>query len=142
MRFMIIRKADAETEAEAGTVPPEELIAAMGRYNEELVKAGAMLDGAGLHPSVHGARVSFRNGKPTVIDGPFAEAKELIAGFTMIQVKSLEEAIEWARRWPVLDGGGNVQLELRQVYELEEFGDGEAMKRMREEVFDKLPPKG
>jgi hypothetical protein len=132
MRFMIIRKADKQTEAEPTPPPSEALLAAMGKYNEELARAGALLDGAGLHPSRQGARIKFSGGKPSVIDGPFAEAKELIAGYTLIQVKSREEAIEWAKRWPPLDGDGQVELELRQMYELEDFGPSEAVDRMRE----------
>jgi hypothetical protein len=120
MRFMIIRKADKNTEA--GALPSEELLAAMGKYNEELVKAGVMLAGEGLQPTSKGARVKFSGGKPKVIDGPFAETKELIAGFTMIQVKSRDEALEWLKRWPALDGDGEVELELRQVFEAEDFG--------------------
>lgn len=130
MRFMIIRKADKNTEA--GVMPSEELLAAMGRYNEELVRAGVMLDGAGLQPSAKGARVRFSGGQPTVIDGPFTEAKELIAGYTIIQAKSRQEAIEWVRRWPVLDGDGNVEIEIRQMFELDDFGPSEAVDRMRE----------
>ena len=102
MRFMLIRKADKDTEA--GVMPSEELLTAMLKYNEELVKAGVMLQGEGLQPSSKGARVRFSSGKPIVIDGPFTETKELIAGFTMIQVKSKEEAIEWVKRWPAIDG--------------------------------------
>lgn len=132
MRFMIIRKADRNTEADPTPLPSEALLAAMGKYNEELVRAGAMLDGAGLHPSRKGARVKFSGGKPTVIDGPFGEAKELIAGYTLIQAKSREEAIEWVKRWPPLDGDGEVELEIRQLYELEDFGPSEAIDRMRE----------
>jgi len=132
MRFMIIRKADKQTEAEPTPLPSEALLAAMGKYNEELVRAGAMLDGAGLQPSRKGARIKFSGGKPTVIDGPFAEAKELVAGYTIIQVKSREEAIEWVKRWPPLDGDGQVELELRQLYEFEDFGPSEAIDRMRE----------
>jgi hypothetical protein len=120
MRFMIIRKADKNTEA--GVMPNEKLLAEMGKYNEELVKAGIMLAGEGLHPSAKGARVKFSGGKPTVIDGPFAEAKELIAGFTMIEVKSKEEALEWVARWPAIDGDGEVELEIRQVFEASDFG--------------------
>jgi hypothetical protein len=120
MRFMIIRKADAETEA--GVMPSEQLIAAMMKYNEELVKAGAMLAGEGLQPSSKGARVKFSGGKPAVIDGPFTETKELIAGFTMIQAKSREEAIEWVKRWPAIDGHGEAEIEIRQVFEAEDFG--------------------
>jgi hypothetical protein len=121
MRFMIIRKADKDTEA--GILPSEALLGAMLRYNEAMVKAGVMLAGEGLHPSAKGARVKFKGGTPTVIDGPFAETKELIAGFSMIQVKSREEAIEWLKRWPAEDANGEVELELRQVFEAEDFGE-------------------
>lgn len=131
MRFMIIRKADTETEA--GLMPPsEELIVAMGKYNEEMVRAGVMLDGAGLQPTAKGARVKFRGGKPTVMDGPFAEAKELVAGFSIIQVRSKEEAVEWVKRWPTIDGHGEVEIEIRQLYELDDFGSSEGIERMRE----------
>ena len=135
MRFMIIRKADPETEA--GMMPTEELIAAMGRYNEEMVRAGVMLSGDGLQPTSKGARVKFAKGKPTVIDGPFTEAKELVAGFSILQVKSKEEAIEWVKRWPQIDGHGEVEIEIRQLYELEDFGPSEAIDRMRELGFAK-----
>lgn len=121
MRFMIIRKADTETEAEA--MPSTELIEAMTAYNEKLVAAGVMVGGDGLKPSRYGAKISFSNGKPTVIDGPFAEAKELIAGYTVIDVASYEEAIEWVKQWPPEDGNGNVQLELRRFVSMEDFGD-------------------
>ncbi len=133
MRFMVIRKADPDTEA--GVMPSEALIDAMQRYNEEMVNAGVLLSGAGLKPSAQGARVSFRDGTPTVTDGPFAEAKELIAGVSIIQCATRDEALEWMRRWPSLDGGGNVQLELRPLYELEDFGDSPALDRMREVGF-------
>jgi hypothetical protein len=119
MRFMIIRKADKNTEA--GVLPSQELLAAMMKYNEELVKAGVMLQGEGLQPSSKGARVTLAAGAPTVVDGPFTETKELIAGFTMIQVRSKEEAIEWVKRWPIEDG--DVELEIRQVFEAEDFGE-------------------
>jgi hypothetical protein len=125
MRFMIIRKADKDTEA--GLMPSEELIAAMARYHEELANAGVLLGGDGLHPSARGARVKFSKGKPKVTDGPFTETKELIAGFSLIDVASKEEAIEWVKRWPPLDGGGEVEIEIRQVYELSELGSDEAM---------------
>ena len=121
MRFMIIRKADTETEAEA--MPSTELIEAMTAYNEKLVAAGVMVGGDGLKASRYGAKISFSNGKPTVIDGPFAEAKELIAGYTVIDVASYEEAIEWVKQWPPEDGNGNVQLELRRFVSMEDFGD-------------------
>jgi hypothetical protein len=127
MRFMMIRKADANTEA--GAPPSEMILDAMGKYNEEMVKAGVMLAGDGLKPSSQGARVKFTRGKPTVIDGPFAETKELVAGFSVIEVKSKEEAIEWAKRWPAIDSEENVEIELRPVYELSDFGSGEAVER-------------
>ena len=120
MRFMIMRKADEETEA--GVLPGAELLEAMLKYNEELAKAGVMLDGVGLQASSKGARVKFSGGKPAVTDGPFAETKELIAGFTMIQVNSKEEAIEWVKRWPAIDGHGEVEIEIRQLFEAEDFG--------------------
>ena len=141
MRFMIIRKADQDTEA--GAPPSEELLRAMTEYNEEMVKAGVMLAGEGLHPTSNGVRVEFTGGRPTVTDGPFAESKELIAGYSLIQVRSREEAVEWARRWPAEDAGGNVRLELRQVFEAEDFGDEftpelrEAEERMRAEIGDR-----
>jgi hypothetical protein len=118
MRFMVIVKASKESEA--GMLPPTELLNQMGKYNEELVKAGVMLAGEGLHPSSKGARVKFSGDKRTVIDGPFAETKELIAGFWMWKVKSKEEAIEWLKRAPF---GGGVEIELREVFELCDFGD-------------------
>jgi hypothetical protein len=120
MRFMIIRKADKKTEA--GVLPDQKLMAAMGQYNEDLVKAGIMRGGEGLQPSGKGARIKFSGGKPTVIDGPFAEAKELIAGFSIIEVESKQAAIEWVKRWPSLDGDGEVELELRQIFEAADFG--------------------
>ena len=119
MRFMVMVRANKDTEA--GVMPSEELLTAMGKYNEELVKAGIMLAGEGLHPSSKGARVRFSKGKTTVIDGPFAESKELIAGFWLWQVRSKEEAIEWARRCPNPTGEESV-LELRQVFEADDFG--------------------
>jgi hypothetical protein len=117
MRFMVIVKANEESEA--GVFPDEKILAAMGKYNEELVKAGVMLAGEGLHPSSKGVRVRFDGGKRTVTDGPFSETKELIAGFWLWQVKSKEEAIEWLKRAP-FDGG--TEIELRQVFETEDFG--------------------
>lgn len=117
MRFMVIVKASPESEA--GVLPRQEEFAEMGRYNEQLVKAGVMLAGEGLHPSSKGARVRFEGGKRTVIDGPFAETKELIAGFWLLQARSKEEVIEWVKRAP-FDGG--VELEIRQVFEDEDFG--------------------
>ena len=120
MRFMMIVKASQDSEA--GKMPSEELLSAMGKYNEELMKAGVLVDLSGLQASSKGARVKFSKGKPTVMDGPFAETRELIAGFSMIQVKSKEEAIEWVKRWPAIDGHGEVEIEIRQVFEAEDFG--------------------
>ena len=117
MRFMVIVKAD--NNSEAGVLPDEKALTEMGKFNEELVKAGVMLAGEGLHPSSKGARVKFSGDKRTVIDGPFSEAKELIAGFWLWQVKSKEEAIEWLKRAP-FDGG--TEVEIRQVFEAEDFG--------------------
>jgi len=117
MRFMVIVKANKDSEA--GVMPSEAMLTRMGAYNEELVKAGVMLAGDGLHPSSRGARVRFGGGSPTVIDGPFAETKELIAGFWLWQVRSREEAIEWLKRAPFEPGD---EVELRQVFEMEDFG--------------------
>ena len=120
MRFMIMVKANADSEA--GKMPSEELLTEMGKYNEELVKAGVMLAGEGLHPSSKGARVRFSGKDRTVIDGPFAETKELIAGFWLIQAKSKEEALEWVKRIPN-PMGEESEVEVRQVFEAEDFGD-------------------
>jgi hypothetical protein len=119
MRFMMIVKANQDSEC--GGLPSASMVAAMGRYNEELAKAGVLLGGEGLHASSKGARVKFAGGKTTVVDGPFAEVKELIAGYWIIQVKSKEEAIEWAKRCPPSDDGSEGELELRQIHELEDF---------------------
>lgn len=118
MRFMVIVKANAESEA--GEMPTKEMLTRMGNYNEELVKAGVMQAGEGLHPSVKGARVKFSGGKTTVTEGPFAETKELVAGFWIWNVKSKEEAIEWLKRAPFEDGA---ELEIRQIFEAADFGD-------------------
>jgi hypothetical protein len=120
MRFMVMVKANKDTEA--GVMPSEELLAEMGKFNEELVKAGVMLAGEGLQPSSKGARVKFSGDKRTVTDGPFTEAKELIAGFWLIQVKSKEEAIEWVKRVPNPTGEES-EIEIRQVFEAEDFGE-------------------
>jgi hypothetical protein len=119
MRFMVIVRSDEQTEG--GGTPTEEEFVAMGRYNEELVKAGVLLTAEGLLPSSQGARVTFTNGTPTVIDGPFTEAKELIAGFWLLDVKSREEAIEWVKRVPCTDGVES-SIEIRQVFEADDFG--------------------
>ncbi|HKQ18804.1 MAG TPA: YciI family protein [Candidatus Eisenbacteria bacterium] len=118
MRFMVLVKADKQSEA--GVLPDQKILAAMGKYNEELVNAGVMLAGEGLQPSSKGARVRFSGGKTTVTDGPFAEAKELIAGFWLWEVKSKAEAIEWLKKAP-FDGG--TEIEIRQVFETEDFGE-------------------
>ena len=120
MRFMIIRRADTATEA--GVMPSEQMLAVMGNYMQEMVNAGVLLGGEGLKPTAQGAIVKFTNGTPKVIDGPFAEAKELIGGYAMIQVESRAEAIEWAKRWPAVDIDANVELELREVFEADDFG--------------------
>ena len=117
MRFMVIVKANKDSEA--GVLPSTEILTAMGKFNEELVKAGVMLAGEGLHPSSKGVRVRFSGGKHTVIDGPFTETKELVAGFWLWQVKSKEEAIEWLKRAPF---GGGTEIEIRQVFEADDFG--------------------
>jgi hypothetical protein len=128
MRFMMIVKASKDSEA--GKMPSEELIGAMGKYNEELMKAGVLVDLSGLQASSKGARIKFSGGKRTVIDGPFAETKELIAGYWIINVKSKAEAIEWARRAPAPFGEGNEgEIELRQFFEMEDFAPSEAVDR-------------
>ncbi len=131
MRFMMIVKANKDSEA--GVMPSEALISAMGKYNEELMKAGVLLDMAGLKPTSKGARVRFSGGKPTVIDGPFTEAKELIGGYWIIQVRSREEAIEWAKRAPAPHGPQqDSEIELRQFFEIDDFAPSEAVDRARE----------
>ena len=121
MRFMIIRKADQQTEA--GVMPSEEMLALMGNYMQQMNDAGILLGGEGLRPSAQGARVRFSQGKPTVIDGPFAETKELIGGWCLIRVGSRDEAIEWAKRWPAVGIERDVELEIRPLYEAEDFGE-------------------
>lgn len=131
MRFMIMVKGNKDTEA--GAPPDEKLFADMADYHEALVKAGVLLDGSGLHPSSKGARIKYSGGKRTLIDGPFTEAKELIAGYTLIQVKSREEAIEWAMRFPNPMGEGKeAEIELRQLYELEDFAPSPSVERFRD----------
>ncbi|MGA7458081.1 MAG: YciI family protein [Methyloceanibacter sp.] len=131
MRYMIVVKANKDSEA--GVKPSEELFAEMVDYHEQLAKAGVLLDASGLQPSSKGWRVKYSDGKRTIVDGPFTEAKELIAGYTMIQVKSREEAIEWSRRFPnpTLDGR-DCEIEVRQLFELEDFGESETLDRFRE----------
>jgi hypothetical protein len=140
MRVMVIMKANKDSEA--GTMPDEQILTAMGNYNEELVKAGVMLAGEGLLPSSKGARVRFTDGKPTVIHGPFAATNELVAGFWMWKVESMEEALEWAKRCPG-SPGVDFEIEIRRVAEAEDFGDEftpelrEQEERMRAEVAAK-----
>lgn len=131
MRFMIIVKATRDSEA--GVMPEEKLFAEMASYHEELVKAGALLDASGLKPTSKGARIRFSGGKRTWIDGPFAESKEVIAGYTLIQVKSREDAIEWAKRFPNPAGAGkDGEIEIRELFELEDFQPSESIERFRE----------
>jgi hypothetical protein len=120
MRVMVIIKADKNSEA--GVMPSEKLLSDMGKFNEELVKAGVMLAGDGLHPSSRGKRVRFEQGKKTVYDGPFAETKELVAGFWIWQVKSMDEAVEWVKRCPDPMPGQVAEVEIRPVFEAEDFG--------------------
>jgi hypothetical protein len=122
MRFMVIVKANKDSEA--GVLPDEKILTEMGKFNEELVKAGVMLAGEGLQASSKGARVRFEGGKKTVIDGPFAESKELVAGFTIIKVKSKEEAIEWVKRAPNVSPNGEGMIEIRKLMDVEDFGEG------------------
>lgn len=129
MRFMIIVKASKDSEA--GVMPGEDLLRAMADYHAELAKAGVLLDANGLHPTSQGFRIKYEGGKRHVVDGPFAETKELVAGYTIIQVKSQAEALEWARRFPNphLEDG---EIEVRQLFELEDFVQGEAIERFRQ----------
>ena len=136
MKVIVLIKANADSEA--GKMPPAELFEAMGKYNEELVKAGIMLAGEGLQPSSKGARVQFDGAKRSVVDGPFAETKELVAGFWLWQVNSLEEAIEWVKRCPNPMPGPS-EIEIRQVFDMEDFGEAakpiiEQEKRLREQI--------
>src|SRR5947209_20023576 len=130
MRFMVIVKANKDSEA--GILPSTEILTAMGKFNEELVKAGVMLAGEGLHPSSKGVRVRFSKGKKTVIDGPFAETKELVAGFWLWQVKSKEEAIEWLKRAPFED----TDVEIRQVFETADFAPSDPTGELRKQEDD------
>lgn len=135
MRFMIVVKATKDSEA--GAMPEEKLFADMAAYHEELQKAGALLDASGLQPSSKGWRIKYSGGKRTVIDGPFVETKELIAGYTLIQVESREEAMAWARRFPNPVGEGKeAEIEVRQLFELDDFGSSEAIERFRELTAD------
>ena len=138
MRFMVMVKTNKDSEA--GVMPSREMLESMGKFNEEMVKAGVMLAGEGLQASSKGARIRFHQGKPTVTDGPFTVAKELVAGFWMIQVKSKQEAIEWMKRCPPPMGNGAGELEIRQVFEATDFGEElspelrEAEERMRQQI--------
>jgi hypothetical protein len=128
---MIIVKATQDSER--GVMPEEELIASMATYHEELVKAGVLLDGSGLQPSSKGWRIRYQDGKRSVIDGPFTETKELIAGYTLIQVQSRAEALEWSRRFPnPVGAGADAEIEVRQLFELEDFGPSDAVERCRQ----------
>ena len=126
MRFMMLVKSDKNSEA--GVLPDEKMLADMAKYNEQLVKAGALLAGDGLQASAKGARVRFSGGKPSVIDGPFTEVKELVAGYWLIKAKSKQEAIEWAKRVPFQEG----EIEIRQVFELEDFSPSAAVEQLRQ----------
>lgn len=127
MRYMLMRKADADTER--GVLPSQELLQAMGDYNERLIRAGVFVTGDGLRPSREGCRLEFRGGEPRVIQGPFPATEELLAGYSVLEVESLEEAIEWARGWPREDGEGNVTLELRRYCTMEDFDPGPGLER-------------
>lgn len=130
MRYMILVKATPDSEA--GVVPEAALFSAMAEYHEQLAQAGVLLDAAGLQPSAKGWRVAWRDGARRLTDGPFAETKELVAGYTLIQVRSREEALEWTRRFPAPAGSGvECAIEVRQLYELEDLGAGEAIERLR-----------
>ena len=131
MRFMIMVRATAQSESERSPDADEAVMKAMADYHEDLAKAGVLLDGNGLHPSRTGWRIHYTGGKGRVIDGPFAESKELIAGYTLIQVNSREEALEWSRRFPSPFGNDECEIEVRQLYELEDFNSPE-VERFRE----------
>jgi hypothetical protein len=131
MKFMMIVRANADSEA--GKMPSEELLAAMGKYNEELMKAGVLVDLAGLQPSSKGARIRYSRGERIVVDGPFTESKELIAGYWVINVQSRDEAIKWAKRAPMpFEEEEHSEIEVRQFFELDDFGPSEAIDRARE----------
>ncbi len=131
MRYMIVVKATKDSEA--GVMPEEALLAEMATYHEQLARAGVLLDANGLQPTARGWRVRYQGDRRSVIDGPFTESKELIAGYTLIQVKSREEAMEWARRFPNPVGRGrDAEIEVRQLFELEDFGDSDAVERFHE----------
>ncbi|HEV8245878.1 MAG TPA: YciI family protein [Polyangiaceae bacterium] len=139
MRFMMMVKASKDSEA--GVLPDQKLLTEMGKFNEEMVKAGVLLAGEGLHPSSKGARVRFSGGSRTVVDGPFAETKELVAGFWLIQAKSREEAIEWAKRCPNPMPGSEAEIEIRQVFEADDFGEALApeLRKQQERLRAQAP---
>ena len=134
MQFLVIRKADAETEA--GVKPSAQLIDDMTNFNARLVERGMMKSGAGLLPSSKGARVSFANGKPNVIDGPFTEAKELIAGFSLVEANSLEAVIDMVKGWPQSDGHGNVQVEIRQIATAADLGFSDEQQKRYDQMVE------
>ena len=141
MRFMIIVKATADSEA--GVMPPDALLTEMAAYHEELAQAGVLLDGSGLQPSAKGWRIRYAGGQRRVIDGPFAESKQLIAGYTLIQVRDEAEALEWSRRFPAPHGAqADAEIEVRRLFELDDFAPGAAIDRFRELEAAKppLPP--
>jgi uncharacterized glyoxalase superfamily protein PhnB len=139
---MIIRKADEQTEAEV--MPTETLLQAMSDYNEEMIQAGILLTGDGLKASKYGFRIAFNDGEPLITDGPFAETKELLAGYTMIEVDSKEEAVAWAKRWPTIGGEANARLEVRQLIELSDFEPSDALDQIEEQFVrnEKRPHSG
>ncbi len=135
MKYMLMRKADTDTEN--GTLPTEEVLQAMAEYNERMTRAGVFTGGDGLRPTREGCRIQFRNGEPTVINGPFENTSELLAGYSVLEVDSLEDAIAWAKQWPREDAGGNVTLELRRYFTLEDFEPSPALEKHRSQ--EKLP---
>ncbi len=143
MKFIILVKATADTEAEpdTGNAPDETLFAEMAAYHEELTQAGVLLDGAGLQPSAKGWRIRYRGGQRSVIDGPFTEAKELVAGYTLIQVRNREEAMEWARRFPNPMGAqADAEIEVRQLFDLDDFAPSDSLQRFRDMDAARKPP--
>lgn len=135
MRFIVMVKANKDSEA--GVMPTNEELAEMGRFNEELVKAGIMLDGNGLHPSSRGTRIEYSGGKPKVIDGPFAETKELVAGYWVLQCRSKEEVVEWLKRAPFKDAN----IEIRQIFEQEDFQMSDEVRKQHDDIAAKLGKK-
>ena len=130
MRFMIIVRGNKRTEA--GVLPDEKLMAPMAKYHDDLAKAGVLLDASGLQPTSKGLRIQYKKGKGSILDGPFAESKEVVAGYTLIQVKTREEGLEWARRFPYPFGEEDGEIEVRQLYELEDFDQTASVEKFRE----------